>query len=50
MQHNKWKKRLLYIVGCLAALFLIVVAGGAFMFRNELKTLDSLKKVDDNIL
>lgn len=50
MQHNKWKKRLLYIVGCLAALLLIVVAGGAFMFRNELKTLDSLKKVDDNIL
>lgn len=50
MQHNKWKKRLLYIVGCLAALLLIVVAGGVFMFRNELKTLDSLKKVDDNVL
>lgn len=50
MQHNKWKKRLLYIVGSLVALFAIVVVGGAFMFRNELKTLDSLKKVDDNVL
>lgn len=38
------------MVGCFAALLLIVMAGGGFMFRNELKTLQSLKKVDGNFL
>ena len=31
-------------------MILIAAAGGAFLFRHELKTLYSLKKVDDNVL
>ncbi len=50
MLRSKWKKWLLRAVGCLAALALIIVTGGAVLFRNELKTLDSLKKIDDNVL
>lgn len=50
MLRSKWKKWLLRAVGCLAALALIIVTGGAILFRNELKTLDSLKKIDDNVL
>ena len=41
MLRSKWKKWLLRAVGCLAALALIIVTGGAVLFRNELKTLDS---------
>ena len=50
MLRSKWKKWLLRAVGCLAVLALIIVTGGAVLFRNELKTLDSLKKIDDNVL
>lgn len=50
MLRSKWKKWLLRAVGCLAALALIIATGGAVLFRNELKTLDSLKKIDDNVL
>ena len=37
MLRSKWKKWLLRAVGCLAALALIIVTGGAVLFRNELK-------------
>lgn len=52
MDHNnkKWKKRLLGLLGCLAGLVIIIVLGGAFMFRHEIKTLGTLEKIDDNVL
>ena len=36
--------------GRAGGVILIAAAGGAFLFRHELKTLYSLKKVDDNVL
>lgn len=50
MHKKSLKKWLLRIAACLAALVLIIAAGGAFLFRKELKSLGSLKKVDDNVL
>lgn len=50
MEKRNWKKWLLGIIGCFVALILLIVAGGAFLFRNELQTLNSLKKIDDNVL
>lgn len=50
MKQKNWKKILGAAVGCLLALTVLVAAGAAFMFRHELKTLASLKKVDDNVL
>lgn len=50
MTPKKLKKWLSGILGCLAALIVIVTLGGAFLFRHELKTLDTLEKIDDNVL
>ncbi len=50
MRTRKMKRWLSIILAGLAAVILIAAAGGAFLFRHELKTLHSLKKVDDNVL
>lgn len=50
MLQGKKKRCLLAALSVLAAVALAVAAGGAFMFRHEIKTLDSLKKIDDNVL
>lgn len=50
MERTGWKRWLLCILGCLAGLAVIAVLGGAFLFRNELKTLNTLEKIDDNVL
>ena len=50
MKTRNIKKWLAVIAAGLAAVILIAAAGGAFLFRHELKTLYSLKKVDDNVL
>ena len=50
MIRKRWKTGVLWILGCLAALVLAAVLGGAFLFRHELRTLDTLKKIDDNVL
>lgn len=38
------------VILSVALIILTVVLGGVFMFRNELKSLNSLKKIDDNVL
>ena len=50
MKTRNIKRWLAVIAAGLAAVILIAAAGGAFLFRHELKTLYSLKKVDDNVL
>ena len=50
MRTRKMKRWLSILLAGLAAVILIAAAGGAFLFRHELKTLHSLKKVDDNVL
>lgn len=50
MKGRGLKKWLLGILACLLAVVLIIAAGGAFMFRHEIKTLRTLEKVDDNVL
>ena len=50
MRTRKMKRWLSILLAGLAAVILIATAGGAFLFRHELKTLHSLKKVDDNVL
>ncbi len=47
MKQRKWIKG---IPGIFGILILVMMLGAAFMFRHELKTLSTLKKIDDNVL
>ena len=50
MTQTRWKKRLLWAAAWAAGIVLAAVLAGAFLFRHELKTLTTLKKIDDNVL
>lgn len=50
MTQTRWKKRLLWAAAWAAGIVLAAGLAGAFLFRHELKTLTTLKKIDDNVL
>ena len=50
MKQKRWKKILAGIIAGLLILAVVVLGGTAFVFRHELKTVSSLKQVDDNVL
>jgi len=50
MKQKRFKKILGAIAGIVLLLAVAAVGGTAFLFRHELKTLSSVKKVDDNVL
>ena len=45
MTQTRWKKRLLWAAAWAAGIVLAAVLAGAFLFRHELKTLTTLKKI-----
>ena len=47
MTQTRWKKRLLWAAAWAAGIVLAAVLAGAFLFRHELKTLTTLKKIHE---